>query len=90
MAGRLIRLALVLMRFAMLLGVLMRGILPINSPASDLAQAYVDLVTGNSAVARHYVCYFGDIYLTNPDLLPELDVVTMFHLCEFFFPNTAS
>jgi len=53
-------------------------------------EAYVDLVTGNSAVARHYVCYFGDIYLTNPALLPELDVVTMFHLCEFFFPNTAS
>ena len=53
-------------------------------------EAYVDLVTGNSAVARNYVCYFGDIYLTNPALLPELDVVTMFHLCEFFFPNTAS
>ena len=33
---------------------------------------------------------FGDIYLTNPELLPDFDVVTMFHLCEFFFPNTAS
>jgi hypothetical protein len=53
-------------------------------------EAYVDLVTGNSEVARNYLCYFGDIYLTNPALLPELDVVTMFHLCEFFFPNTAS
>jgi len=53
-------------------------------------QAYIDLVTTNSAVAKNYVCYFGDIYLTNPLLLPEFDVVTMFHICEFFFPNTAS
>ena len=53
-------------------------------------QAYIDLVTENSGVAKNYLCYFGDIYLTNPALLPEFDVVTMFHLCEFFFPNTAS
>jgi len=53
-------------------------------------QAYIDLVTTNSGVAKNYVCYFGDIYLTNPLLLPEFDVVTMFHACEFFFPNTAS
>jgi hypothetical protein len=53
-------------------------------------EAYVDLVTNNSSVAKNYVCYFGDIYLTNPLLLPDFDVVTMFHLCEFFFPNTAS
>jgi hypothetical protein len=53
-------------------------------------EAYVTLVTENSGVAKNYLAYFGDIYLTNPDLLPEFDVVTMFHLCEFFFPNTAS
>ncbi len=53
-------------------------------------EAYIQLVTENSAVAKTYLAYFGDIYLTNPDLLPELDVVTLFHLCEFFFPNTAS
>lgn len=53
-------------------------------------EAYIELVTANSGVARNYLAYFGDIYLTNPDLLPKLDVVTMFHLCEFFFPNTAS
>ena len=40
--------------------------------------------------SKSYVAYFGDIYLTNPKLLPDFDVVTMFHLCEFFFPNTAS
>jgi hypothetical protein len=53
-------------------------------------ETYVTLVTENSAVAKNYVAYFGDIYLTNPDLLPEFDVVTLFHLCEFFFPNTGS
>jgi hypothetical protein len=53
-------------------------------------QSYIDLVTNNSGVAKYYVAYFGDIYLTNPALLPDFDVVTMFHLCEFFFPNTAS
>ena len=52
--------------------------------------AYIDLVTENPGVAKNYVCYFGDIYLTNPLLLPQFDVVTMFHLCEFFSPNTAS
>jgi hypothetical protein len=53
-------------------------------------ESYVKLVTESSAVAKNYVAYFGDIYLTNPDLLPEFDVVTLFHLCEFFFPNTGS
>ncbi len=52
--------------------------------------AYVKLVTGNPKVAKNYYAYFGDIYLTNPKLLPDFDVVTLFHLCEFFFPNTAS
>lgn len=53
-------------------------------------RAYMDLVTASPALARNYVCYFGDIYLTNPALLPEFDIVTLFHLCEFFYPNTAS
>jgi hypothetical protein len=53
-------------------------------------ESYVKLVTENSGVAKNYLAYFGDIYLTNSLLLPEFDVVTLFHLCEFFFPNTAS
>jgi hypothetical protein len=53
-------------------------------------EAYVKLVTENAKVAKNYLAYFGDIYLTNARLLPDFDVVTMFHLCEFFFPNTAS
>jgi hypothetical protein len=53
-------------------------------------EAYIKLVSTNSGVAKSYLAYFGDIYLTNPRLLPDFDIVTMVHLCEFFFPNTAS
>lgn len=53
-------------------------------------EAYVKLVAEKAQVSKNYLAYFGDIYLSNERLLPEFDVVTMFHLCEFFFPNTAS
>jgi hypothetical protein len=53
-------------------------------------EAYVALMTENARVAKSYVAYFGDIYLTNARLLPDFDVVTMVHLCEFSHPNTAS
>jgi hypothetical protein len=52
--------------------------------------SYVDLSAKNPKVSKSYLAYFGDIYLTNAKLLPDFDVVTMFHLCEFFHPNTAS
>ena len=53
-------------------------------------QAYINLVTEHASVAKSYVAYFGDIYLTNAKLLPDFDVVTMVHLCEFSHPNTSS
>ena len=53
-------------------------------------EAYIDLVTKNAPVARSYIAYFGDIYLTDRALLPDFDIVTMFHLCEFSYPNTDS
>jgi hypothetical protein len=52
--------------------------------------SYVELVAANSRVAKSYLAYFGDIYLSNPPLLPDFDVVTLFHLCEFLHDNTAS
>jgi hypothetical protein len=52
--------------------------------------AYVALVSADTRMARSYVAHFGDIYLSNPRLLPEFDIVTMFHLCEFSHANTAS
>ena len=51
---------------------------------------YIELAINNVAVARSYRCYFGDIYLSDPALLPEFDVVSLFHLCEYSCPNTAS
>jgi hypothetical protein len=53
-------------------------------------EAYLALVTENARIAKSYIAYFGDIYLTNPRLLPDFDVVTMVHLCEFSYPNTDS
>jgi len=53
-------------------------------------ESYIDLVTENARVAKSYIAYFGDIYLTDAALLPEFDIVTMFHLCEFTYPNTDS
>jgi hypothetical protein len=44
--------------------------------------AYVGLVAENSRVARSYLAYFGDIYLSNAPLLPDFDV--------FLHDNTTS
>lgn len=49
--------------------------------------SYAELVTANPRVAKNYVCYFGDIYLTNTRLLPRFDVINLFHLCEFYYPE---
>lgn len=51
---------------------------------------YIDLVTEKARVAKSYIAYFGDIYLTEGKLLPDFDVVTMFHLCEFTQYNTGT
>jgi hypothetical protein len=46
-------------------------------------ETYLKLAIERPDVLRHYNCIFGDIYLINPKLLPDFDVVTLFHLCEF-------
>jgi hypothetical protein len=46
-------------------------------------EAYIKLVIARPDVLRYYNAVFGDVYLTNRKLLPQLDVVTLFHLCEF-------
>lgn len=50
--------------------------------------AYIELVNDDAAVARAYVCYYGDVYLTEPTFLPLVDVASLFHLCEFSTPET--
>jgi hypothetical protein len=52
--------------------------------------AYIRLVSEQPRVAKSYLAYFGDIYLSNPRLLPDFDVVTLFHLGEYFYDTTAS
>lgn len=53
-------------------------------------ETYIKLVTENARIGKSYLAYFGDIYLVEPRLLPEFDVVTMVHLCEFFSPEQTS
>ena len=45
--------------------------------------AFVRLAIDRPIVEKHCKAFFGDIYQIEPRLLPEFDVVTLFHLCEF-------
>jgi len=51
---------------------------------------YIKLALERPRVAKSYLAYFGDVYLANPRLLPQLDVATMFHAGEFISANTTS
>lgn len=46
-------------------------------------EAFVRLAMARPELLRFYTAVFGDIYLLNERLLPQFDVVTLFHLCEF-------
>jgi hypothetical protein len=52
--------------------------------------AYIRLVTERPQIAKSYLCTFGDIYLTNARLVPDLDVIALFHLGEFIEASTTS
>ena len=45
--------------------------------------SYVKLLIARPEVGNAYKAYFGDIYQMDKRLLPQFDVVTLFHLCEF-------
>jgi hypothetical protein len=49
-------------------------------------EAYIDLVSADPGVATSYKAMFLDIYTLDARGLPEFDVVTLFHLCEFYDP----
>jgi len=53
-------------------------------------EAYIRLANERPQLSKSYLAYFGDIYLTNPRLLPELDVATMFHAGEYIGANTTT
>jgi len=46
-------------------------------------QRFVELAIKHPRLSYAYQVWFGDIYLLNPKLLPDLDVATMFHTGEF-------
>jgi hypothetical protein len=49
-------------------------------------EAYVQLILNRAQLAVHYHVMFVDIYTMTPRLLPLFDIVTLFHLCEFYDP----
>src|SRR5439155_17474673 len=52
--------------------------------------AYIKLALERPEILKSYVAYFGDAYLTNPRLIPPLDIVTLFHAGEYISPNTTT
>lgn len=51
--------------------------------------SYIDLVINRPAVGKRYKVLFTDIYQLAPELLPDFDIVTLFHLCEFWSETNA-
>ena len=47
-------------------------------------EAYVEMIIKNPLIALSYKVLFADIYTLTPGILPTFDVVTLFHLCEFY------
>jgi hypothetical protein len=50
-------------------------------------QAYMQLVSGSAETAKWYKALFADIYTLTARALPSFDLVTLFHLCEFYHPD---
>jgi len=44
---------------------------------------YMKEIKNDPSLAKRYKVLFGDIYLLNPELLPQFDIVSLFHLCEY-------
>lgn len=46
--------------------------------------AYIKYIIDNPHAGNYYKVLFLDIYTLSARILPQFDVVTLFHLCEFF------
>lgn len=51
--------------------------------------SYIRLAVDNPHLGKFYKVLFSDIYQLNERLLPSFDIVTLFHLCEFWSANNA-
>ncbi len=63
-------------------GVARNSVIGITASTGEY-QSYINLVIRKPEIAQWYQVSFGDIYRINRQLLPALDVVSLFHLCEF-------
>jgi SAM-dependent methyltransferase len=50
-------------------------------------RVYIDFIIDNPQAANYYKVMFADIYTLSPSLLPSFDIVTLFHLCEYYDEN---
>lgn len=46
--------------------------------------AYIEFIREKPAAANHYRVLFTDIYTLSSRILPVFDVITLFHLCEYY------
>jgi hypothetical protein len=53
-------------------------------------ESYIELANERPQLMKSYLAYFGDIYLTNARLLPDIDIATMFHAGEYIGANTTT
>ena len=51
--------------------------------------SYIKYVIDNPHAGNYYKVLFLDIYTLSDRILPRFDVVTLFHLCEFFREQTS-
>ncbi|MBD2459681.1 hypothetical protein H6G89_01375 [Oscillatoria sp. FACHB-1407] len=52
-------------------------------------ERYVQQTLKNQKLAKYYKVLFADIYTLTDNCLPMFDLVTLFHLCEFYLPQEA-
>ena len=52
-------------------------------------ESYKKLVISEPRIGKRYKALFTDIYQIEPRLLPDFEVVTLFHLCEFWSETNA-
>lgn len=64
------------------------AILGVTATAPEY-ESYMKLAVGNPVVGQRYKVLYTDIYQLAPELLPDFDVVTLFHLCEFWSEHNA-
>lgn len=53
-------------------------------------ESYIEFVINHPAAAKYYKVLFADIYTLTRRMVPKFDLVTLFHLCEFYDSKKSS